>query len=144
MIPHLRTSLVHNIRNNIIIHYYKETRPVLEYEGISYRESIQISTVKTRSVYLYQMQLPVLQHYCAIIIFFNRYHFKVSNAIGSVEDTINLIVRDEDGQIKQSQKLNLESHSVTQDEFGEYVASSHAHNNSTFVLQFQVWFACSY
>lgn len=68
----------------------------------------------------------------------NRYHFNVSNVLGSVEDTVNLIVQDEDGQNKHSQKLNLESHSVTQDEYGDYVANSHAHNNNTFVLQFQV------
>ena len=71
-----------------------------------------------------------------------RYHFKVSNVLGSVEDTVNLIVQDEEGQNIQSLKLDLDSHSVTQDEFGEYVANSHSHNNNTFVLQFQVYYAC--
>ena len=67
-----------------------------------------------------------------------RYHFKVSNVLGSVEDTVNLIVQDEEGQNIRSLTLNLDSHSVTQDEFGEYVANSYSHNNNTFVLQFQV------
>ena len=41
----------------------------------------------------------------------------------------------EDGMILEQ---NFESNPVTQQEFGEYVASLHSYNNSTFILQYQV------
>ena len=73
----------------------------------------------------------------------NRYHFKVSNILGSVEGAVNLIVQDDQEQGEQDPKLSFESHPVTHNEFGDYVASSHSHNDSTFVLQFQVGFVAT-
>ena len=35
-------------------------------------------------------------------------------------------------------RRDFESNPVTQEEFGEYVASLHSCNNSTFILQFEV------
>ena len=53
---------------------------------------------------------------------------------------MTLVVHDGDGKVHSGRnpKLNLESHSVMQNEFGEYVASLHSHQNSTFILQYQV------
>ena len=51
---------------------------------------------------------------------------------------MTLVVHEgEEGDIN-SQKMNFESYPVKQNEFGEYVASLHAYNNSTFILQYQV------
>ena len=38
---------------------------------------------------------------------------------------------------------NFESYPVTQQEFGEYVESLHSYNNSTFILQYQVYLQLS-
>ena len=69
----------------------------------------------------------------------SRYHFVVSNSLGSVEGDINLIVQNEDESKEDVIQTNsLESHLVTEDEFGEYVATSHSNNNNIFILQYQV------
>ena len=83
-------------------------------------------------------------HFIILSMFcITRYHFKVSNILGSVEDEVNLIVQNDQEQGEQDPKLSFESHPVTLNEFGEYVASSHSHNNSTFVLQFQVGYVAT-
>ena len=46
----------------------------------------------------------------------------------------------EDGSILEQ---DFESNPVTEEEFGEYVASLHSCNNSTFVLQYEVTQYCA-
>ena len=72
------------------------------------------------------------------ISFHIRYDFKVSNSNGSVEGSITLVVQEREERDISSQKINFESNLVEQTDFGEYVASLHACNNSTFNLQYQV------
>jgi uncharacterized protein YegP (UPF0339 family) len=49
-----------------------------------------------------------------------------------------LVVHEGEGEYDVNLKQNFESNPVTQLEFGEYVASLHAYNGSTFILQFEV------
>ena len=51
---------------------------------------------------------------------------------------MTLFVQDGGGEGEQHQELKFESNSVTQKEFGEYVAGLHSCNNSMFILQYQV------
>ena len=49
-----------------------------------------------------------------------------------------LVVQEGDGEEEVNLEQNFESNPVTQEEFGEYVASLHSCNNSTFILQYEV------
>ena len=64
----------------------------------------------------------------------------MSNGIGSVQDSVMLVVKEveEDNINAVSEKANFESNPVKQKDFGEYVASLHACNNSAFICQYQV------
>ena len=64
------------------------------------------------------------------------YTFIVSNRVGSVEGCTKLSVHTEDE--KHATRSRVESNPVTRERFGEYVSSLHAHNNSAFLVQFQV------
>ena len=67
-----------------------------------------------------------------------RYQFEVSNVLGSVKGCITLIVHEGEGEDEVNLRQTFESNLVTQEEFGEYVASLHSYNGSTFILQFEV------
>ena len=67
-----------------------------------------------------------------------RYQFEVSNRLGSVKGCVALVVHEEEGDDEMNLRQNFESNPVTQKEFGEYVASLHSCNGSTFILQFEV------
>ena len=67
-----------------------------------------------------------------------RYHFEVSNSLGSVKGSVVLEVQEGEGKDGNVKELSFDSNPVTQKEFGEYVASLHSCNNSTFILQYQV------
>ena len=56
----------------------------------------------------------------------------------SVEGFLTLEVLDGEGEGGNNKELKFDSNPVTQKEFGEYVASLHSCNNSTFILQYQV------
>ena len=64
------------------------------------------------------------------------YTFTVSNRVGSVEGCTKLVVHTEDEEHANAPKV--ESNPVARENFGEYVSSFHAHNNSAFFGQFQV------
>ena len=64
------------------------------------------------------------------------YTFSVSNRVGSVEGCTKLVVHTEDEE--HANVPRVESNPVTREKFGEYVSSLHAHNNSAFLVQFQV------
>ena len=64
------------------------------------------------------------------------YTFTVSNSVGSVEGCTKLVVHIEDEE--HANRSTVESNPVTTEKFGEYVSSFHAHNNSAFLVQFQV------
>ena len=64
------------------------------------------------------------------------YNFTVSNRVGSVEGCTKLLVRTEDEE--HASVPRVESNPVARERFGEYVSSLHAHNNSAFLVQFQV------
>ena len=64
------------------------------------------------------------------------YTFTVSNRMGSVEGSTKLVVRTEDEEHANAPRV--ESNPVARKNFGEYVSSFHAHNNSAFFGQFQV------
>ena len=64
------------------------------------------------------------------------YTFTVSNSVGSVEGCTKLVVHTEDEE--HANRSTVESNPVTTEKFGEYVSSFHAHNNSAFLVQFQV------
>ena len=64
------------------------------------------------------------------------YTFTVSNSVGSVEGCTQLVIHTEDEQ--HANRSTVESNPVTTEKFGEYVSSFHAHNNSAFLVQFQV------
>ena len=64
------------------------------------------------------------------------YTFTVSNSVGSVKGCTKLVVHTEDEE--HVNKSTVESNPVTTKKFGEYVSSFHAHNNSAFLVQFQV------
>ena len=50
-----------------------------------------------------------------------------------------LVVHDGEGEDQEANlEQDFESNPVTEEEFGEYVASLHSCNNSTFVLQYEV------
>ena len=49
-----------------------------------------------------------------------------------------MVEEGEGGAGEGSLRQNFESYPVTQLEFGEYVASLHSYDNSTFILQYQV------
>ena len=51
---------------------------------------------------------------------------------------MTLVVHEGEGEGGMDPKRNFESNPVTQEELGEYVASLHSCNSSTFVLQFEV------
>ena len=70
-----------------------------------------------------------------------RYHFEVRNRLGFVKGSVSLVVEEGEGGDGMG-KENFESYPVTQLEFGEYVASLHSYNNSTFILQYQVATEC--
>ena len=65
------------------------------------------------------------------------YTFTVSNRVGSVEGCTKLLVHTEDEE--HATRSRVESNPVTRERFGEYVSSLHAHNNSAFLVQFQVY-----
>ena len=67
-----------------------------------------------------------------------RYVFEVSNRLGSIQGCVALVVHEGEGEDGMNLTQNFESNLVTQPEFGEYVASLHSCNNSTFVLQYKV------
>ena len=62
--------------------------------------------------------------------------FTVSNRVSSVKGCTKLVVQAEDE--KCASVPRVESNPVSREKFGEYVSSSHAHNNSAFIGQFQV------
>ena len=64
------------------------------------------------------------------------YTFSVSNMVGSVEGCTKPVVHTEDEECARAPRV--ESNPVSREKFGEYVSSLHAHNNSAFLLQFQV------
>ena len=64
------------------------------------------------------------------------YTFIVSNRVGSVEGCTKLVVHTEDEDHANAPRV--ESNPVVRENFGEYVSSFHAHNNSAFFGQFQV------
>ena len=64
------------------------------------------------------------------------YTFSVSNMVGSVEGCTKLVVHTEDEECGSVPRV--ESNPVAREKFGEYVSSSHAHNNGDFIAQFQV------
>ena len=70
-----------------------------------------------------------------------RYQFEVSNSLGSVEGSVVLEVQEGEGEGGNNKELKFDSNPVAQKEFGEYVASLHSCNNSTFILQYQVQLA---
>ena len=76
-------------------------------------------------------------------IYSYRYHFEVSNSIGSIEGYINLTVYEGDDSDDIDQKMNFESNLIREKDFGEYVASLHSFNNSTFIVQYHVSLICS-
>ena len=49
-----------------------------------------------------------------------------------------LVVYKEEREDEMNLEQNFKSNPVAQEEFGEYVASLHSNNNSTFVLQYEV------
>ena len=49
-----------------------------------------------------------------------------------------LVVHEGEGEDGSILEQDFESSPVTEEEFGEYVASLHSCNNSTFVLQYEV------
>ena len=49
-----------------------------------------------------------------------------------------LVVHEGEGEDGSNLEQDFESNPVTEEEFGEYVASLHSCNNSTFVLQYEV------
>ena len=51
---------------------------------------------------------------------------------------MNLTVQEGDDSNDTNQKMNFESNLIRQKDFGEYVASLHSFNNSTFILQYHV------
>ena len=51
---------------------------------------------------------------------------------------ITLIIHEGEGEDEVNLRQTFESNLVTQEEFGEYVASLHSYNGSTFILQFEV------
>ena len=64
------------------------------------------------------------------------YTFTLSNRVGSVEGCTKLVVHTEDEEHANAPRV--ESNPVSREKFGEYVSSFHAHNNSAFLVQFQV------
>ena len=64
------------------------------------------------------------------------YTFTVSNRVGSVEGCTKLVVHTEDEE--SANVPRVESNPVARENFGEYISSFHAHNNSAFIGQFQV------
>ena len=64
------------------------------------------------------------------------YTFTVSNSVGSVKGCTKLVVHTEDEE--HVNKSTVESNPVTTEKFGEYISSFHAHNNSAYLVQFQV------
>ena len=64
--------------------------------------------------------------------------FEVSNRLGSIQGCVVLVVHKGEGENGANLAQNFESNPVIQQEFGEYVASLHSCNNSTFVLQYEV------
>ena len=54
-----------------------------------------------------------------------------------------LVVCDGEGEDEANLKQDFESNPVTEEEFGEYVASLHSYNNRTFVLQYEVIQYCT-
>ena len=51
---------------------------------------------------------------------------------------MNLTIFEGDDEDGQHQTMDFDSNQVDQNEFGEYVASLHTCNNSSFILQYQV------
>ena len=68
-----------------------------------------------------------------------RYQFEVSNRLGSIKGCVALVVHEGEGEDGANLRQNFESNPVTLLEFGEYVASLHSCNNSTVVLQYEVY-----
>ena len=73
-----------------------------------------------------------------------RYQFEVSNRLGSAKGCVSLVVHEGEEEDGMNLEQNFESNPVSQAEFGEYVASLHSHNNSTFILQYEVCIANSH
>ena len=67
-----------------------------------------------------------------------RYQFEISNTLGSVKRCVVLVIHEGEGEDGINIEQNFESNPVSQPEFGEYVASLHSCNNSTFILQYEV------
>ena len=64
------------------------------------------------------------------------YTFTLNNGVGSVEGCTKLVVHTEDEE--NASVPRVESNPVAREKLGEYVSSLHAHNNSAFLVQFQV------
>ena len=106
------------------------------------------STLSSGSCYLqctYMQDQPTSSHsvvkQCRVhtlSLFHIRYHFDVSNRVGSVEGSVVLEVQEGEEKGESTNRPNFDSNPVTQKEFGEYVESLHSCNNSTFILQYQV------
>ena len=67
-----------------------------------------------------------------------RYDFEVGNSIGCVQGSMTLVVQEGEEERDIDSRMNFDNNEVKQAEFGEYVASLHSCNNSTFILQYQV------
>ena len=67
-----------------------------------------------------------------------RYQFEVSSRLGSIKGCVALVVHEGEGEDRSILEQDFESNPVAEEEFGEYVASLHSCNNSTFVLQYEV------
>ena len=63
---------------------------------------------------------------------------RLSIQYNSVKECVALVVHEEEEEDEMNLRQNFESNPVTQQEFGEYVASLHSCNGSTFILQFEV------
>ena len=62
----------------------------------------------------------------------------MSNSIGSVQGLVILVVEEGEGDNAVNEKADFESNPVKQKDFGEYVASLHACDDSAFIQQYEV------
>ena len=88
----------------------------------------------------YQLHILVYANYWQKLL---RYQFEVSNRLGSVKGCVALVVHEGKEEDEANLEQDFESNPVTEEEFGEYVASLHSCNNSTFVLQYEVTQYCA-
>ena len=94
---------------------------------------------------VYNEQVLIYSPTCSPLFHQFRYQFEVSNRLGSVKGSVALVVHKGEGEEDDLDlRRDFESNPVTQEEFGEYVASLHSCNSSTFILQFEVLMRSQY